>query len=504
MTRRFTVNRKIEFKNVTKKFSNGIVAVDDVSLTAESGKIYAILGENGAGKTTLMKLLAGFYKPTCGSILVDGQEKQYRSPLFARRDGITMVHQQFSLIPSMTVFDNILLSKVGLSFNIDKEKELQEMKEVQSKYSFDVRFDKQVADLSLGEQQRVEIFRLIMDGSSIMILDEPTSILVPSEADRLYKQLKVFADNGHIILLVTHKVSDALKFADHLFILRKGRLIASMDAAKTSEDEVVVFMVGEDCANEINQESSKKEGKISNEFSLKISNLSVKPVTCPRGLASLSISVRRGEVLGVAGISSNGQDELAGAITSMVPFTGKIEVVPAEPKTEVTISYIPSDSIGLGAARGLSAREVMMIRKHNLQEYSNNRIIDSKKWREYSIGRMKALEVFPSDDNILIENFSGGNLQKIILGRELDGAPDLIIAHNPTKGLDVSTVVRIHRVFKDLARKGTAVIYMSEDLEELFEIADRILFLRDGQSRGIFEVGQLSKKDAGDLLLGVE
>lgn len=490
----------VRLQNITKQFPGGVIANQDVTCEAKTGEIHAILGENGAGKTTLMKILAGFYTPNTGQIEIDGQEMVFHSPKDAKLAGIGMVHQHFSLVPALTVGENLALGSPDTPFFLKPKQWNQHLVESAEAFGFDIRPNVPVSQLSMGERQRVEIFRMLMEGAQILILDEPTSILAPKEAERLFAHLHEFAQSGHTIFLVTHKIDHVKATADRVTVLRRGQVVATQEAAGLSEADLAELMVGR--SFEMNAPDRLKGSDLSeNELVLNVQDLTVPPISCPFGLTNVSFKLRQGEILGVAGISSNGQDELVAALTGTTQFEGKIH----QPQTQDhRIGYIPGDRRGVGVALPLTMEENLNLRDFRQDGFSFGPLMNKPRLESEARRKIERFGIQPADPNVKTSTLSGGNIQKILLARELANQPDLIIAVNPTAGLDIATVDFVHREITQQADAGAAVLLVSEDLDELIVLCDRIAVLFEGHIVGSFDAALEVRNSIGLAMSGID
>ena len=489
----------VRLLNITKQFPGGVIANQGITCEAKAGEIHAILGENGAGKTTLMKILAGFHTPNTGRIEIDGQEMIFHSPKDAKLAGIGMVHQHFSLVPALTVGENLALGSSNTPWVLKSKQWNQHLMDSAEHLGFDIRPDVNVSQLSMGERQRVEIFRLLLEGAKVLVLDEPTSILAPKEAERLFGHLQEFAESGHTVFLVTHKIDHVKAIADRVTVLRRGEVVATRETKELNETDLAELMVGRPF--EIGAPDRPKKNDVSkNECALEVRNLTVAPIACPAGLTNASFKVRAGEILGVAGISSNGQDELVAALTGTTQFDGDIH----HPQTQDhRIGFIPGDRQGVGVALSLTVEENLNLRDFRRDGFSFGPLINKAQLESEARKKIERFGIQPADPNVKTSTLSGGNIQKILLARELANHPHLIIAVNPTAGLDIATVDFVHREITQQADAGAAVLLVSEDLDELLVLCDRILVLFNGNIAGTFDAAQEVRNSIGLAMSGI-
>jgi ABC-type uncharacterized transport system ATPase subunit len=494
----------VRLHNITKRFPGGVVANRGISCEAKSGEIHAILGENGAGKTTLMRILAGYYKPDEGSIEIDGQHVEFRNPKDARLAGVGMVYQHFSLVPALTVAENLALGSLKTPFLLRPNRWRDYLIDSAERLRMDIRPDEYVWQLSTGERQRVEIFRLILEGAKILILDEPTSILAPQEAERLFEHLRGFAESGHVILLVTHKVEHVMAITDRVTILREGRVVTTQKTAELGSPELANLMIGRVFDGSF--PCRQANDFAGNNVVLDVHDLTVQPMSCPYGLKNLSFELRAGEILGVAGISGNGQDELVAALTGTTGYSGVVHQPRNDSKRSQknNFGYVPADRLGVGVAPSLSLRDNLSLREYEEPPFSVGPILQSARLAASAQEKIVAFDIRPNNPDTKISLLSGGNIQKAILARELASRPDLLIAVTPTAGLDVGTVDFVHRKILKYAEEGTGILIISEDLDELVSLCDRLLILYAGQLMGISDPRAAEFEEMGLLMSGLE
>lgn len=486
---------------ITKRFTGGVIANRDVSCEVHGGEIHAILGENGAGKTTLMRVLAGFYQPDAGSIEIDGRQVYFSNPRDAKLAGVGMVHQHFSLVPALTVAENLALSTTNTPFLLKPKRWIKHLTEAAQRLGLEIRPEAYVRQLSIGERQRVEIFRLILEGAKILILDEPTSILAPQEAEHLFKHLKRFAKLGHIILLVTHKINHVKDIADRVTILRDGHVVATGKTEDMTETELAELMVG--YSLQWKPDRTLKDVS-TNRVILEARDLTVKPLSSYHGLNEVSFKLRAGEILGVAGISGNGQDELVAAITGMSSYEGEIRFGEEFAASWAEIGYIPADRVGVGVALSLSVQDNLMLNDYSQSPFSFGPLLRTPKLKAAARQMISEFDVRPADPDKRTSMLSGGNIQKIILARELSHRPGLIVAVTPTAGLDVGTLSFVHHEIVKCAEGGAGVLLVSEDLDELLALCDRILVIYAGRLVATVDKDSENLKGIGLMMSGLQ
>jgi general nucleoside transport system ATP-binding protein len=495
----------VALRNVSMVYPGGIQAVQDVSIDGRAGEVHAILGENGAGKTTLMRMLAGLIRPSRGEITINGNPCRLASPLDAKRHSIGMVHQHFSLVPALTVAENLALSSRQGGFLFSPAKWRRRLRDSAERFGMDIRPDAPVWRLSVGEQQRVEIFRLLLEGARILILDEPTSILSPRDADILFEHVRRFSQAGHITFLVTHKLYQARAIADRISVLRRGSLVATCPTSHVTEADLARLMVGANSTNAVNGQARRRAPSDGPAVVL-AERLTVSPIKCIDGLKDMSFSIRSGEILGIAGISGNGQDELVAALCGIAPFAGRIRIG-HNSKAEgngASLAYIPADRQGVGVATALSLQDNLALRRFKEWPLSAFGIIRARAVRDYADNRIAEYDIRPAQAAMQAGSLSGGNMQKAVLARELDGPRTLVVAVNPTSGLDLATVALVHSKLVEKADQGSAVLLVSEDLDELLALCDHLLVLRRGQLQRAFPGMEADRIAIGLAMTGEE
>ncbi len=498
-------NLAVKMQGITKIF-NHKKANDNVNFSLKKGSIHGLLGENGAGKTTLMNVLYGLYRQEEGDIYINGRKEDISSPVKAMALGIGMVHQHFMLARPLTVVENLMLGrKSSRGILLDTKKVADEITELSKKYKMNVDPYAKVWQLSVGEQQRVEILSAIYYGAQILILDEPTAVLTPSEADLLFDTLREMKQDGKSIILITHKLEEILSIVDEVTVLRDGKYIGSRSIdVHTTKQELTKMMVGREVLFNF-PEVTKAPGKI---------NLSIKDVCCfnDKGLIALdhfSLDVREGEIVGLAGVDGNGQKELCEAITGMRKITsGTVKVADQQMAGKKPIDYIhagvshiPEDRHTTGLALGWNIRNNLILKTFHKKPFSNHYLLSKKNIDSYTKKMMNDYQIKAQSGEDLANGLSGGNQQKIILARELDGNPNVLIANQPTRGLDIGASEYVRKRILEARNKGTSVLLLSADLEEILQLSDRIAVIYEGKMMGILPRGA-SVEEIGTLMLG--
>lgn len=495
----------IEMREITKIFGD-FVANDHINLNVRRGEIHALLGENGAGKSTLMNMLAGLLEPTSGEIAINGQVVTIDSPSKAAHLGIGMVHQHFMLVDAFTVAENIILgsetTKAGV---IDLKKAIQDIKELSARYGLEVDPTAKVADISVGAQQRVEILKTLYRGADLLIFDEPTAVLTPAEITELLKIMKTLVQEGKSIILITHKLDEIRAVADSVTVIRRGKSIETVEVAGASNEDLAEWMVGRSVSFK-----TEKVAADPKEVILSIKDLVVHENRGIPAVKGLSLDVRAGEVVGIAGIDGNGQSELIQAITGLRKVkSGQIfikgtEVVGKTPRkiTEMKVSHVPEDRHHDGLVLQMTVAENIALQTYYKEPISKNGILNydtiNKKAREL----MAEFDVRGASELVAVKALSGGNQQKAIIAREIDRNPDLLIVSQPTRGLDVGAIEYIRKRLIAERDKGKAVLVVSFELDEILDVSDRIAVIHDGVIHGIVDPAKTNKQELGFLMAG--
>ena len=498
------INRVIQLKGITKKFP-GVLANDLVSLDINSHEILALLGENGAGKTTLMNVLAGLYYPDGGEIFLHGKPIKFHSPRDAIANGIGMVHQHFMLVDSLTVAENIILSlqSKALSPNLDRVR--KEISDLSKKYYIHVDPDAYIWQLSVGEQQRVEIMKLLYRGADVLILDEPTAVLTPKEAIELASVLRRMANEGKAIIIITHKLTEVMSFSDRVTILRAGRWVDSMLTERTSKEELARKMVGRKVLFQIEKPECTPGQNV-----LELENVDALSDKGLPALKSISFHICSGEILGVAGVAGNGQRELAEVISGLRSVTNGNILVNGQDVTNCTplkairagISHIPGDRIGVGLAANLPVSDNLTMKAYRQPPITRGFFLDHKKLQGFAKNLIRTFSITPPLPETPARLLSGGNQQRLVLAREITANQGVIIAVHPSRGLDVGATESIRSILLEQRERGTSILLISEDLEEIMQISDRILVLFNGQIMGRAGITEISLEEIGLMMAG--
>ena len=496
----------IEMLGIRKEFP-GIVANDDIYLRVEEGEIHAILGENGAGKSTLMSILFGLYKADKGVIKVRGKEVSIKSPNDAYSLGIGMVHQHFQLVHNFTVAENIILGKEG-GFVYDIRKASRKIKEISERYGLQIEPDMVIEDITVGMQQRVEILKMLYRDADILIFDEPTAVLTPQEIDELIEIMKNLAKEGKSIILITHKLDEIKRTAKRCTVIRRGKFIGEVDVASTSAQEMAAMMVGRPVSFVV-----EKEKREPGEVMLEVKDLNVRNNKGVLGVKDFSLAIRSGEIVGIAGVDGNGQTELVEAITGLrkiesgsVLFKGEdITSLSIKDRNDRGLGHIPEDRQKRGLVLGAPLTTNMVIKDFDRPPFSRKGLLDQESIREYSASIVKEFDVRSGEGiDSLAGKLSGGNQQKAIIGREVTKDPDVLIAVQPTRGLDVGAIEFIHKALVTQRDKGKAVLLVSFELDEIFNLSDRIAVINAGRLVDIVKTEDTDVHKVGLMMAGIK
>lgn len=495
----------IEMRDITKVFG-GFVANDKINLHLRKGEIHALLGENGAGKPTLMNMLAGLLEPTSGEIAVNGQVVNLDSPSKAASLGIGMVHQHFMLVEAFTVAENIILgSELTKNGVLDIAGASKEIKALSERYGLAVDPSAKVADISVGAQQRVEILKTLYRGADILIFDEPTAVLTPSEIDELMAIMKNLVKEGKSIILITHKLDEIRAVSDRVTVIRRGKSIETVEIAGATNADLAEMMVGRSVSFKTEKQASKPK-----EVVLSIKDLVVNENRGVPAVKNLSLDVRAGEIVGIAGIDGNGQSELIQAITGLRKVeSGSIElkgdsIVGLHPRqiTELSVGHVPEDRHRDGLILEMMISENIALQTYYKEPHSKNGILNYSNITSYAKKLMEEFDVRAASELVPAAALSGGNQQKAIIAREIDRDPDLLIVSQPTRGLDVGAIEYIHKRLIEERDNGKAVLVVSFELDEILNVSDRIAVIHDGKIQGIVSPETTNKQGLGVLMAG--
>ena len=480
----------VEMRGIVKRFP-GVLANDRVDFGLLQGEIHALLGENGAGKSTLMNVLAGLYRPEEGTIRVHGEPVDFRSPRDAIENGIGMVHQHFMLVPSLTVTENILLGLHEPRFRMQLPAYHERIAALEERFGLRVAPEAKIWQLSVGEQQRVEVLKMLYRGAEVLVMDEPTAVLAPQEVDELFATLRSMTAEGKSIVFISHKLNEVMAISDRITVLRKGRMAGPpLDTGSTGREELAELMVGRKVLFEIS-----KDVQPPGDLVISIDNLNAENDKGLPALKRVSLQVRSGEILGLAGVAGNGQSELAEVITGLRPCTAgqvtingeRVSNLPARAAIDANVAYIPMDRTGVGTSPNLSITDNLIMKAYRQPPISKGWSIDGRVARRHATKLKDEYAIIAPSIDTQSRLLSGGNLQRVILAREMSGEPQVIVAVQPTRGLDVGAIEGVQRLLLEQRKAGAAILLISEELEELLSLADRIAVIYEGEILGIVE-----------------
>lgn len=497
----------IEMIGITKKFGE-FKANDNIHLDVKKGEIHALLGENGAGKSTLMNMLSGILTPTSGQIRVNGQDVSISSPNVANDLGIGMVHQHFMLVEKFSVTENIVLGKEEHRFGfMDKDTAIKQVKELSDRYGLSVDPKKLVENITVGMQQRVEILKTLYRGADILIFDEPTGVLTPQEIQELMSIMRKLVSEGKSIILITHKLDEIKQVADRCTVIRRGKSINTVNVKETSQQELADMMVGRSVSFKVDKKPAEPKEAV-----LKVENLTVKESRGYDAVKNVSLEVKAGEVLGIAGVDGNGQSQLISAMTGLMKSSsGKItlngkDITNKKPRTitESGLGHIPEDRHKFGLVLPMTLEENIALQTYYQKPFSNHGFLNYKEIKSYAKKLIEEFDVRTPSEVHTASSLSGGNQQKAIIAREIARDPDLLIAAQPTRGLDVGAIEYIHKRLVEQRDKGRAVLLMSYELDEIINVSDRIAVMYDGRIIAVVDAKETTEQELGLLMAGVD
>ncbi|MBQ3549920.1 MAG: ABC transporter ATP-binding protein [Clostridia bacterium] len=503
-------NVAIELRNISKRFGS-VVANKDVNLSVYNGEILSLLGENGSGKTTLMNMISGIYFPDEGQILIDGKEAVISSPKDAFDYKIGMIHQHFKLVDVFSAAENIVLGLENEG-KFDINAISKKVQEISDKYGFDIDPRKKIYEMSVSEKQTVEIIKVLYRGANILILDEPTAVLTPQETQKLFKILRSMRDDGKAIIIITHKLHEVLSLSDRVAVLRKGEYIGTVNTAETDEAQLTEMMVGQKI--DLNIERSEPENPVDR---LEVNNISCVSREGVKLLDDVSFTARSGEILGIAGIAGSGQRELLEAIAGLQhlndgqilyhnPKTGDVENLRDKTPLQirelgVRLSFVPEDRLGMGLVGNMDIIDNMMLRSY---KKGRTVFVERKAPKELANKIINDLQVVTPSASTPVRRLSGGNVQKVLVGREIAASPTVLMAAYPVRGLDINSSYTIYNLLNEQKKKGVAVIFVGEDLDVLIELCDRIMVIGSGRITGIVDGRTAKKEEIGILMTKTE
>jgi simple sugar transport system ATP-binding protein len=499
----------IELRGISKSFGP-VQANKDISIKVAKGSIHGIIGENGAGKSTLMSILYGFYKADAGEIYISGRLTAIPDSQSAIRAGIGMVFQHFKLVQNFTVLENVILGAEGGALLRGAMASAREtLADLAREYGLDVDPDAVVEDLSVGHQQRVEILKALFRQADILILDEPTGVLTPAEADQLFLILGGLRDQGKTVILITHKLREIMEITDTVSVMRRGQMVATVKTRDTSPEELAELMVGRKVLLSVEKQPANPGAMV-----LEVENLRVRDEAGVERLKGVSLTIRAGEILGIAGVAGNGQSELLEALAGIARGTGTLRLngveialtASADGQTRRArgIAHVPEDRQHLGLIMDFTAWENVAFGYHNAPEYQRSSLLmNNDAIRADTASKMERYDVRPPIATLAAKNFSGGNQQKIVVAREMDRNPDLLLVGQPTRGVDIGAIEFIHKQIVALRDAGTAVLLVSVELDEIMSLSDRITVMFDGQIMGERDPATTNERELGLLMAGI-
>jgi len=497
----------LEMRGINKRFP-GVLANDNVDFEVKTGEVHALLGENGAGKSTLMNILYGLYQADEGQIILNGNQIKIHSPNDAIQHGIGMIHQHFMLVETLTVAENVAL---GLSSSreplTDLEQVSERILELADIYGLEIDPGAYIWQLSVGQQQRVEIMKALYRGAALLILDEPTAVLTPQEVDELFRIIRDMADDGHALIFISHKLHEVIDISDRVTVLRGGQKVGTYQTKNATKTDLARWMVGREVDFRPDIEDIPP-----GEARLQVEGVSCKNDRGTPSLRGVDLDVHTGEILGIAGVSGNGQLELAEVITGLRNVTeGRIVLdgeeitkLPPIARTDRRLAYIPEERMRDGMIKDFSVAENLILREHHKKPYSNSGFLNLKAIRDHSDQLIQNYQIKTPSRETMAKSLSGGNIQKVVVARELSRKPRVIVASQPTRGLDVGAMEYVREQLLTQRKEGTAILLISEDLDEILALSDRIAVIYEGQIMGIVPGDEATPEDLGLMMAGVE
>jgi general nucleoside transport system ATP-binding protein len=500
----------VEMRNIVKMYSNGVVANKGINFSLERGEIHALVGENGAGKSTLMKILYGLEQPTEGELLLDGKIVELKSPHEAIANGIGMVHQNFMLVPSFTVAENVVLGAepLGNGGMLDAQKAIQITEELSKQYGLRVEAEAVLDSINVGMRQRVEILKMLYRGAQTLILDEPTAVLTPQETQELFAAIRTLVDQGKTVIFITHKLREVKEISDRVTVMRDGKLIGTKNTVDTSREDMARMMVGREVFLHVTKAPQNRGDKV-----MEVESLSYVSEVGRVMLRDVSFNVYAGEVLGIAGVEGNGQTELVEVLTGLRPSASgyaKVhgEVVTSKTPREVRmagVSHIPEDRLTNGLALGASIEENLIVDRYFDPPYRKGVMMDRKAVLKNGEDMISEFNIRTPNGQLPVTSLSGGNMQKVIVAREFSSNPEVLIASQPTRGIDVGATEFIRDQLVQKRTDGAAVLVVSADLLEVMSLSDRIISIFEGEITGVFsDAASVTEEELGLYMLGVK
>ncbi len=497
----------VEMKNIVKTFGE-VQAVKNGEFTLKKGEIHSLIGENGAGKSTMMKLLYGMYPIDSGEIIVKGEKMGALDPKIAINHGIGMVHQEFMLVNELTVLENIILGfEPKKGFTIDFDKARKEVKRHIDEYDMEVQLDKKISQISVGEAQRVEIIKTLMRGADVIILDEPTAVLTPQEARRLFEILNNLKEGGKSLVFISHKLNEVMEISDRISVMRQGNYMGTVEKEKTSPLDLTKRMIGREVFLDIDKSYGKAGDTI----------LEVKDIWVPSGketskIRGMSLTVREGEIVGIAGIDGNGQSELVEAITGLrrvekgsVLLNGQ-NITNLSPRKvrKAGLAHIPEDRNRMGLNRSMTIEDNLIAVRLDEPPFTKGKILNKKEADSYAQEMVREFDIRPADYSLPTSSLSGGNAQKVVVAREVSMKKKLLVASQPTRGVDIGAIELIRNTLERAKKEGAGVLLVSAELEEIISLSDRIIVIHEGKITGEMMASEANENNLGLLMMGGE
>ncbi len=496
----------VELRGISKSFGS-VQANKNVNLKIKEGTIHGIVGENGAGKSTLMSILYGFYEADSGEIFIDGKKVTISNSTEAIKAGIGMVHQHFMLVENFTVLENIILgAESGAMLKRSVNDAKSEIQSLEKRYGLFVDLDARIDAIPVGQQQRVETIKALYRGAKILILDEPTGVLTPQEADQLFEILRALRDQGTTVVIITHKLREIMDLTDNVSVMRAGEIVADLKTSKTSKEELAELMVGRKIKLELDKSEAKPDRTL-----VSVKNLGYIDDSGVARLKDINFKLRAGEILGVAGVSGNGQSELLEILSGIKPCSSgevqinTITITPKNPTTpkkirDAHIAHVPEDRLRCGIIPKFSASESSILGYHKDKKFNGKVLTKLENIKNHCLELMKQFDVRPKNPHIKSANFSGGNQQKLILAREMQRSPKVLLVGQPTRGVDIGAIEFIHKQIISMRDSGCAVLLVSGELDELISLSDRIIVMFDGKIVGEVEASKADEKTLGLMM----
>lgn len=495
----------VSMEGICKRFP-GVLANDSVDFSVKDGEIHALVGENGAGKTTLMKILYGIYSKDDGQIYFEDEPVDIEDPKAANELGIGMVHQHFMLVPPLSVVDNITLGReIARHGVLDREEAKKRIRELAEDIGFEIDPEAKVEELSVGVRQRIEILKVLFREAEVLILDEPTAVLTPQEVESLYKILDNLQEQGKTIIFITHKLNEVMDIADRVTVMRDGEKVGTKQVANTSKGELANMMVGREVLLRVEKEEAETGKKL-----IEAENLTVTDEEGSEVVKNVSFAVREGEVFGIAGVQGNGQTELIEALTGIEDFSSGVVDFKGEELTnaggqklrEEGIGHIPEDRLDRGMITDFTVTENFVLGYHTFDRYSNRIFMKLKEMDRHAEEAVEEFDVKTPSTKTLAESLSGGNQQKLIVARELSQQPDLLVAAQPTRGIDVGAIEFVHQRLMEERAKGKGLLLVSSELDEIISLSDRIAVIYEGEFIAVFDADETDKEELGVYMTG--